>query len=107
VETRREGFSPAFAGVLTDSQGARTFVKAIGPTPNPDAPEFYRREIRALSRLPPDLPVPKFLWSLEEAGWVVIALAAVDGHTPRLPWTRTELDRVLAAWRDLVLLRDL
>ena len=91
------GFSPAFAGVVTTRSGERTFVKAVGPAPNREAPTIYRREIRSLRRLPPGLPIPRYLWSFDAGGWVAIATEAIDGTTPRLPWRTEELARVMAA----------
>lgn len=103
-ESKPEGFSPAFAGVVTDAAGHRTFLKIVAPPPtepNPDAPEFYRQEIRALRRLPPGLPIPKFLWSVDEKEWVALAFEVIDGHTPALPWRSDDLGRVLRAWKAL------
>jgi aminoglycoside phosphotransferase (APT) family kinase protein len=97
TESRPEGFSPAFIGVVSDSTGRRTFLKVIGPEPNPDSPEFYRREVRILGLLPADLPVPRLRWILDEEGWVVLAFEVVPGRTPRLPWRRRDLDTIFEA----------
>ncbi len=101
VEVASEGFSPAFAGTVTDAAGRRTFLKAVGSAPNPDARSIYRHEVRNLRRLPEGLPVPKLLWHSDRDGWVILAFEAVAGRTPRLPWRPDELGRVLAAWGDL------
>jgi hypothetical protein len=101
VEPRAGGFSPGFAGILEDAHGGRTFVKAVGPRPNPEAPEIYRHEVLNLGRLPTGLPVPKFLWSWDHNGWVALGLEVVEGRHPRLPWERAELDQVLRGWKVL------
>lgn len=101
TQTRRDGFSRAFAGVVTDASGAKTFLKTVGPFPNPSAPEIHRREIRYLSQLPPGLPVPRLLWSQEKDGWATLALEPIAGHTPPLPWHSSDLERVFAAWKGL------
>lgn len=101
VRTRSEGFSPAFAGVVKDSRGIRTFLKVVGPTPNPDAPEFYRREARSLSRLPVGLPVPKLLWTADDGAWVVLAFEPLPGRTPPLPWRHDDVIRVFRAVQEL------
>ncbi len=101
TQTRRDGFTRAFAGIVTDASGAKTFLKTVGPIPNPSAPEVHRREIRYMSQLPPGLPVPRLLWSHEQDGWVTLALEPIDGHSPRLPWHSSDLERVFAAWKGL------
>lgn len=39
-----EGFSPAVAARLLLEDGTRLFLKAVGPSPNPEAPAIYRAE---------------------------------------------------------------
>ncbi|MGI0130759.1 MAG: phosphotransferase family protein [Thermoplasmata archaeon] len=101
VQVRRDGFSPAFAGIVTDSSGGKAFLKITGPDPNPSAPDFYRREIRSMSLLPPGLPVPRLLWTQDEGGWVALAFEPIAGRSPRLPWRTRDLERVFTAWKDL------
>lgn len=96
-----EGFSPAFAGVVTDARGRQTFLKVVGASPNREALEIYRQEVRNLRCLPEGLPTPRMLWHTDRDGWVTIAFEAVQGRTPRLPWRAPELARVFAAWSEV------
>jgi Ser/Thr protein kinase RdoA (MazF antagonist) len=95
------GFSPGLASRLRLADGRRVFVKAVGPEPNPDSPEFHRAEARIAAALPPAAPSPRLLWAHDEAGWVALAFEDVDGRPPTLPWRLDELRRVLAAVADL------
>ena len=88
------GFSPGAAARLRLSDGRRVFAKAAGKVPNPETPEVYRREANVAARLPPEVPAPRFLLSLEAAEWVVLVLEDIDGEHPHLPWTVRELGMV-------------
>ena len=96
--TRPGGFSPGLTATLELEDGRRFFAKAVGPEPNPDSPDFHRREARVAEALPPLAPAPRFLFSIEnEAGWVALVFEQVDGAEPALPWHPKELERVLDA----------
>jgi aminoglycoside phosphotransferase (APT) family kinase protein len=99
--TRPGGFSPGVAARLELEDGRRVFVKAVGPEPNPDSPDFHRREARVAAALPPDTPAPRLLFAQDEEGWVSLVFEHIDGHEPQLPWRAEELERVLAALTDL------
>lgn len=99
--TRPGGFSPGVAARLELENGRCVFVKAIGPEPNPDSPEFHRREARIAAALPPEAAAPRLLFSYDEDGWVALAFEHVEGREPELPWREHELERVLAALTDL------
>jgi len=101
AETRPGGFSPGLAATLELADGRRVFAKAIGPEPNPDSPEFHRREARVAASLPPETPTPRFLFSVEADRWVAIVFENVDGHEPQVPWREDELTRVLGALETL------
>lgn len=96
-----EGFSPGLAASLRLEGGRRCFLKAVSSKANPDSPSIHLREAEVARRLPPGVPAPRFLWSLEEPPWVVLAFEDVEGRTPRLPWRPRELERVLAAMERL------
>jgi aminoglycoside phosphotransferase (APT) family kinase protein len=83
--------------------GQRVFVKAIGPTPNPDSPAIHRREARIVSALPDGVPAPRLRWVLDEgeAGWVLLAFDEVYGEHPAQPWRIEQLDRVLGGLAEL------
>lgn len=100
------GFSPGVAARIRTEDGRRVFVKAIGPEPNPESPEFHRREIRIASALPESVPAPRLLWSYDEGdgGWVALLFEDVEGRNPALPWLPADLNRVLDA---LAVLSDL
>jgi Phosphotransferase enzyme family len=99
--TRPGGFSPGAAVRLELADGRRFFAKAVGPAPNPDSPDFHRREARCAAALPPTTPAPQFLFAVEHGEWVALVFEDVEGHEPRLPWREDELDRVLGALTDL------
>jgi len=99
--TQPGGFSPGVAARLLLEDGRRVFVKAVGPEPNPDSPEFHRSEARVAAALPPETPAPRFLFAHDDGAWVALVFEDVDGHEPELPWRRDELDRVLDALTDL------
>jgi aminoglycoside phosphotransferase (APT) family kinase protein len=99
--TRPGGFSPGVAARLELQDGRSVFVKAIGPEPNPDSPDFHRREARVAAALPSETPAPRLLFTDDERGWVTLVFEHVDGAEPELPWREDELERVLAALTDL------
>jgi aminoglycoside phosphotransferase (APT) family kinase protein len=99
--TQPGGFSPGVAARLELEDGRFVFVKAIGPEPNPDSPEFHRREARVAAALPPEAPAPRLLFAHDEDGWVALAFEHVVGREPELPWHENELERVLDALTDL------
>lgn len=99
--TRPGGFSPGLAARLELEDGRRVFAKAVGPEPNPDSPEFHRREVGIAAALPPRTPAPRFLFSVDDGAWVALVFEDVDGHEPELPWREDELRRVLDALTDL------
>jgi len=88
------GFSPGAAARLRLSDGRRVFAKAAGPVPNAQTPELYRREAGVAAALPPEVPAPQFLFSLEAEEWVVLVFQDIDGHHPHLPWNARELGMV-------------
>jgi hypothetical protein len=75
----------------------------VCPNPNPESPEFHRREARVVAALPATAPVPRLLFSYDEGpqGWVVLAFEDIDGRHPAQPWQPDELERVLQAMDDL------
>lgn len=99
AESSPGGFSPGLAARLRTRDGRQVFVKAVGPEPNPDSPALHRREAEIVGALPPEAPVPRLLWSLDEGedGWVVLLFEAVEGRSPAGPWRSEELDRALEA----------
>ena len=99
--TRPGGFSPGLAARLELEDGRRVFAKAVGPEPNPDSPDFHRREVAIAAALPPETPAPRFFFSVEHDGWIALVFEDMDGHEPQLPWRADELARVLDALTDL------
>lgn len=97
AETQPGGFSPGVAARLRLGGGRTVFAKAVGPVPNPDSPEFHRREARIAAALPPETPAPRFLFSFDNGEWVALVFEDVAGHEPQLPWRDEELARVLDA----------
>ncbi|WNM37159.1 phosphotransferase [Micromonospora halotolerans] len=95
------GFTRGFAAVLTGPAGEPVFVKAAALAEQRHLVDWYAHEAAVLARLPAGLPVPRPRWALTEAGWYALALDAVDGHTPRLPWDPAELDAALTAYAEV------
>jgi aminoglycoside phosphotransferase (APT) family kinase protein len=93
--TQRGGFSPGLAARLRLSDGRRFFVKAVSEAANPDTPHIHRREARIVAALPKSAPVPRFLWSFDEGGWVALCFEDIDGRHPTEPWTETDLALVV------------
>jgi hypothetical protein len=89
------GFSPGSADRVVTATGERAFVKAVSAAQNPDSPGMHRREARITGALPPGLPVPELLGTVEVDGWIALVLTDVDGRTPALPWQSDELAVVL------------
>lgn len=90
------GFTPAFASVLTCEDGSRHFVKAASVQAQRAFAESYREEGRILACLPPSVPAPRLLWSLDE-DWVVLGLEHVDATMPERPWRLAQLEAALDA----------
>jgi len=94
------GFTRGFAAVLRLRDGRDVFVKAAEDRHTPIAWESYRQEAKVLAWLPPGVPAPRLLWTLDErlAGdhWSVLGIEAVEGTLPNLPWTDDDLARVVA-----------
>ncbi len=90
------GFSPGLASVLTFDDGRRLFVKAARTADEPVAADLHRAEAKVATRLPREIPAPRFAWGHGDGDWIVLAFDVVDGHVPTTPWIPDELDRVLA-----------
>jgi aminoglycoside phosphotransferase (APT) family kinase protein len=99
AQTQPGGFSPGVAARLTLADARRCFLKAVHPAANPHAPDLHRREATVVAALPPEAPVPRLHWMIDEGpdGWVVLAFDDVAGHEPAVPWQADDLDRVLVA----------
>lgn len=78
------GFSPGLAARVVAANGATAFVKAISATQAVDGARFHRSEVGVASRLPPQAPAPRFLWSHDDGEWVVLGFEHVDGRNPDL-----------------------
>ncbi|MFG2058863.1 phosphotransferase family protein [Micromonospora sp. NPDC048930] len=101
VRVAGAGFTRGFAALLTGPDGDRVFVKAAALADQRHLVDWYHHEAEILARLPAGLPVPRPHWALTEAGWYAVALTAVDGHTPGLPWDPAELDAVLTGYAEV------
>ncbi|WFE41810.1 phosphotransferase [Micromonospora sp. WMMD998] len=101
VEVAGGGFTRGFTAVLTGPGGERVFVKAAPLDGQRHLVDWYAHEAAILARLPAGLPVPRPRWALTEAGWYALALDAIDGHTPRLPWDPAELEASLTTYAEV------
>jgi aminoglycoside phosphotransferase (APT) family kinase protein len=101
--SQRGGFSPGVAARLRTADDRRVFVKAAGLEPNPGVPAIHRQEGRIAALLPTAAPVPRLLWSYDDAatGWVVLVYQEIDGKPPAQPWQIDELNRVIDAMAEL------
>ena len=95
--SQEAGFSPGVATRARLANGRRVFLKAVSESPNPSSPDIHRSEARIMAALPASVPAPRLLFSLDQDGWVVLALEDVDGVHPNLPWRSDDLGRVLDA----------
>lgn len=91
------GFSPGFASRLALADGRRVFVKAIDAERWPHEVAAYRDEVRVNATMPESVPAPRFLGSVDDQRWVVLAFDDVDGTSPGAPWTPDTLGRVVEA----------
>ena len=80
--------------MLVCDDGSRHFVKAASVKAQRQFAESYRAEARKLAALPPTVPAPRLLWTIEE-DWVVLGTEYVAGRNPRRPWRRAELHACL------------
>ena len=93
------GFSPGIACIARTFGGQEFFLKAACSIPNEQTPSFHRKEIIVASRLGPEVPAAKLVWSFDEGtpGWVVLVYEVVHGHSPELPWRAADVDLVVEA----------
>lgn len=89
------GFTPAFAATVTTTHGGRLFLKAADLST--EFGHAIQREATVIDALPGGLPVPRLRLSTIMVGWSVSCFEAIDGYMPGQPWTRGDLDSVLAA----------
>jgi Phosphotransferase enzyme family len=95
------GFSPGLAARLRLADGSRRFVKAIDGGQWPSQVRMYRAEMQVAGALPPAAPAPRFLGSLDDGRWTILAFECIDGREPSQPWRPADLERVVRAARDL------
>lgn len=93
------GFSPGVACIAKTAGGQEFFLKAACSVPSEHAGAFHRKEIIVASRLGPDVPTGRLIWSFDEGapGWVVLVYEIVHGHSPELPWRAADVDLVVDA----------
>lgn len=82
VLPRSGGMSPAAAATVVGADGARAFVKAVGPALNPDTPNHFRHEMHVLSALPPAPYRAALRATYDDGEWVALLLDDVDGSHP-------------------------
>ena len=75
------GYSRALACTVALRDGRWVFLKAAAQA---DPVRRMREELECVSVLPVQAPAPRFLWSLEVDGWMVMAFEAVFGRHPDL-----------------------
>ncbi len=90
------GFSPGAAERVLTAGGRRAFVKAVSAAQNERSVQMYRQEAQVSAALPPGVPAPRLLGRYDDGEWAVLVLQDVEGRHPLTPWTRAELDAVLA-----------
>jgi hypothetical protein len=85
-EERRGGFSYGVLGVATLDGGERVFVKAV-PADSGHAAD-YRSEAIVAAALPAGVPAPRFRFSCEAGGWVLLCSDVAPGRLPHAPHLR-------------------
>lgn len=91
------GFSDGLAARVELADGRRAFAKAVDAGAAPGVAAFHRREVVVNGALPGGVPVPRFLGSYDDQGWVALVFEDIDGALPVQPWREEELGRVLDA----------
>ena len=91
------GFSPGTADRVRTGAGRKAFVKAVSAAQNPDSPALHRREFEITAAMPANAPAPDVVGSFDDGEWIALVLEDVEGQVPVLPWTRPDVDAVLAA----------
>ncbi|PKQ26997.1 MAG: aminoglycoside phosphotransferase [Actinobacteria bacterium HGW-Actinobacteria-4] len=94
------GFGPGFAGIVDLANGTRVFVKATGEHEHPWSIGLARAELRANAALPETVPAPRLLWS-DQGAWTLAGFECLEGASPSLPWSTSDLGRVFDALTDL------
>ncbi len=82
------GFSPGLAALVRLEDRRMIFVKAMNAVQRPDQAEPYRAEARVAALLPPQVPAPRFLGSLDDGDWVILAFEGIKGREPAGPGGR-------------------
>ena len=96
AENCEGGFSPGFASRLTLAGGQRVFAKAMDADEWPLQASFHRDEARVAAALPRAVPAPRFLGSVDDGHWVILAFECADGEAPSVPWRADELTQAAA-----------
>lgn len=95
------GYSPGFASRLRVAGGGSVFVKAIEADVWPLEAAFHRAEARVAGALPWAASAPRFLGSIDDGSWVILAFEYIAGIEPVQPWDLADLRRVAAAIDEL------
>jgi len=95
AHTAGGGFTPAFAGLLTASDGSRHFLKAaaVGTL----CAGWNEREADVIAALPARIPAPRVRRTARGHGWFLLCLEPIDGRMPHQPWHPHELTAALEA----------
>ncbi|MGW5456805.1 hypothetical protein [Nocardia sp. NPDC003979] len=92
--TQPGGFSHGLAARLVLDDDRVVFAKAI--TTDDPLITMYRTEATTATRLPPRVPAPRVLATIEADGWLVMIFEHISGAHPRLE-DPVELAAVLTA----------
>jgi serine/threonine protein kinase len=95
------GFSPGTADRVVTADGRRAFVKAVSTIQNEQTPSLHRAEAHVVGQLPPNSYVPALLGVYDDGAWVGLVFEDLDGHTPAVPWSATELEAAMTALRQM------
>jgi aminoglycoside phosphotransferase (APT) family kinase protein len=98
---QRGGYGPSLAARCALADGRRVFIKAVSPAQNPDTPKMMRQESYIAGCLPPDVPAPALLHTIDDGEWIALVFDEVPGRLPATPWHLDELDQVVRATRAL------
>ncbi len=95
------GPNPGLRTVVTASDGRRFCCTLAYRAIDEDYFLAAQGQARIAARLPPAVPAPPFAWAVSDDDWHVLAFEFVGGCRPELPWTPSDLNRVLAALTQL------
>jgi aminoglycoside phosphotransferase (APT) family kinase protein len=98
------GFSPGVAARLVTDSNERYFIKAVSAQVNAHSVALHQREVeilRVVQELVPER-VANLVGVIDAPPWFAVVIRDVEGRHPGEPWTKSDLERVVRGWDDLI-----